>query len=199
MKKGLTSLDALILFIAIVIVVGVAAIVLITSGGSLMQKAMLKSKDAKDDVSSGLEVISVIGSDARPSDPGGTPHEVEYLHIMVRLLPGTTMLRLNNTLIYIESAAFTQTIQFNSTCAGECNAPLASNYMVYYLSEGNYHEDGYVNIGDVAKLSLKTSHGINEGDDIKILLVPANGPQKIIRFQTPENMITHKVTLWPTS
>lgn len=196
--RGVMGLGLLITFVAIVLVVGVAGIVLLTSGGSLQQKSKLKVGEAKKGVSSGLEVISVIGSDCHPTDADGTPHIAENLHIMVRPLPGTIHTNLNTTLIYVEQRDSEYTIKFNSSCASECNAATTVAYNVYYLKRGSYYEPGYVNMGDVAKLSIRTD-GVGEDEDIKIHIIPANGPQRIVKILTPMSMVDHRITLWPTS
>ena len=196
-QRGVMGLGMLIIFIAIILVVGVTAIVLLTSGGSLQQKGMMKSGEAKKGVSSGLEVVSIIGNDASITD--STPHVLDDLHIMVRLLPGTSGINLNNTLIYIEFRNNSQTSTFNTNCSSECEPSSWSGYNVFYLEEGAHFEAGYVNMGDVAKLTIKLRDGIGEDQDVKLHIIPAHGPQTVIRFQTPMTMVNSRITVWPTS
>ena len=196
-RKGLMGLGALILFIAIILIVGVIAIVLITSGGSLQQKSTLKQREAKKGVSSGLEVISVIGSDARPSGP--TPHQLTNLHLMVRLLPGTSSINLNSTLIYYENNGRGETVLFNTSCDSTCNAVTTGTYMVYYLKNGTHHEMGYINLGDVAKLAIKVNQPVAEDQTIRLSIIPSFGPQTVIKILTPNTMVRRMVTIWPTS
>ncbi|MBD3388040.1 MAG: hypothetical protein GF416_03240 [Candidatus Altiarchaeales archaeon] len=195
-NRGIMGLGALIVFIAVLLIVGVTGIILLTSGGSLQQKSQLKAMEGKKGVSSGLEVVSIIGTNAHPTD--STPHQLENLHMMVRLLPGTISLNLNTTLIYIEGRDFQQTTVFNSSCSSECSSSSTHSYMVYYLKEGTHYEAGYVNLGDVAKLSIRTNP-IREDEDIKIHIIPPHGPQTVIKFQTPLTMVDRRITVWPTS
>jgi archaellin len=195
--RGLTSLDTLILFIALVIVTSVAAIVLITTGASLQQKELAQSVEARKGVAAGLEVVNVIGTD--PSPQGGTPHEIENLYIMVRLLPGTITIPLNNTLLLINIEGREKTLSFNTSCESECNAASTAHYNVFYLKEGSAHENGYVNIGDVAKLTVRLPERIKEDESVKVSMVPAHGPKTTISFESPQNMIVKMQTLWPVA
>jgi len=196
-KKGVMGLGALIVFTAIMLVGAVIGIVLLTSGGSLQQKSMVKSQEGKKQVVSGYEVISVIGTDPSPSD--ATPHIVEHLHIMVRMLPGTITIPFNTTLIYIEYGTRSQTLVFNESCNGTCNAATTEKYNVYYLKQGTAYEADYLNMGDVAKVSIQLDGGVGEDTDMKILMIPANGPKTVIKIQTTNTMVASSTTLWPTS
>lgn len=196
-EKGIMGLGALIIFIALLLVVGVAGIVLVTSGGSLQQKSMIKTSQAKKGVTSGLEVMSVVGTDA--SVVGGSPHTLEDLHVMVRLLPGTVTLNLNSTIIYVETNDFEQTSMYGGHCTEYCNAQDATYYKVYYLKEGTNHENGYINLGTVGKLAVRLPQGLNEDSDIKLFIIPGAGPQTVLKMLTPPTMITQQVTIWPVT
>jgi len=196
-RRGTVSLDALIMFIAIILVVAVTAIVLITSGASLQQKTLTKSVEGRKQMSSGLEVINVIGTDA--STIGGTPHLVEDIFIMVRLLPGTLHHPLNNTLILYDDGTDQYTIKYNMTCSGECTAASTTTYNVFYIKTGNNWEAGHINLGDVAKIAVKPPNAIQEETDYRISIHPSHGPRTQIELQTPQTMMVERVTLWPVA
>jgi flagellin-like protein len=198
--RGLTSLDTLIMFIAVVIVVSVVAIILITSGGSITQKTISKSVEGRKGVTSGLEVVNVISGDASTTDPDGTPHQLETLMIMARLLPGTTVIPLNNTLLIVEwQDGDEQILSYNQTCPGECPSTSTSKYLVYYLKEGTPHENGYLNTGDVVKFVVKLDKHLGEDQTMRVSLVPAYGPKTMIVFETPQNIVAKLQTLWPVA
>ncbi len=196
-SKGIMGIGALIIVTAILLVSAVTGIILLTSGGSLQQKSIRKGQEGKQNVVSGMEAVSVIGTGADVSSP--TPHVVDDIHIMVRLLPGTITTPFNNTLIYVETGRYSQTTLYNTSCASECNAATSSFYNVYYLKEGTYYEAGYLNLGDVAKIAVKVGGGIREDESVKILIIPANGPKTVIKLETPNTLVARSITLWPTS
>ena len=195
-KRGLSSLDALIIFIALTITTAVAGIFLLTTSSSLTQKEIAQASQAKKNVAAGVEVINIIGSD--PSS-AGTPHRVTNLEIMTRLLPGTISMPLNTTMILVEIASSEQLITYNGTCQTECLASSTMKYMVYYRKTGTSHEDGSLNIGDIINVAIKLDRGIYEDEDMRINIIPHNGPKTLIAIQSPQNMITQKITLWPVN
>jgi flagellin-like protein len=197
-RRGLVSLDTLILFVAIVIVVGVVAIMLLASGGVLTQKTLAKSVEARKGVTGGIEVLDAQGSDASLTDPEGSPHVLENIYMTIRLQPGTTILPLNTTIIHVlMENGHEQVLNFNRTCASECTAATTASYMVYYLKAGAAHEDGYINLGDVGKLSFRVDEPLEQDMDMRITLIPGHGPKTLISFQTPQNMVAKLQSLWP--
>jgi len=196
-RRGLTSLDALILFVAIVIATGVAGIILMSTGNTLTQKTMAKASEGKKSVTSGIEALSAIGNGATLSSP--TPHVVDDVAIMVRLLPGTQTIDFNSTIIIVDAGVNTETMGYNTSCNNVCTAGTSPYFNVYYLKFGSAHESGYLNPGDIAKIAVKPASGIAEDQDVRITIIPAQGPKTELKFHTPEFMVAKEQFLWPTS
>lgn len=194
-NRGLVSLDTLIIFIAVLLVVMVTAIVLITSSTSLQQRIMMKSVEGRKDVSSGVEVIDVIGTDA--SSSGGSPHNIEDVYLQVRLLPASILINLNDTLILFDDGVDHYILEYNTTCESECPASTTNTFNAHYMKSGQYWQSGYINRGDIAKLSIKPPEAMREDREYVITIYPANGPSTSIRIQTPETMLSSRQTLWP--
>jgi archaellin len=195
---GLVSLDILILFVAIMIVVGIVGVVLITTGSTLQQTTLTKADQREKDVSGGLEPIRVYGHD--PSIGGYNPHKLTYLFITLRPYLGTQSLNLNTTLIILESSGNPQAISLNTTCAGTtalCNASSTTHYMVFYEKQGERFEAGYINRGDVATVVLKPETPIGEDIEFRIMILPAAGPSTMIDVITPATMIRRNQVVWP--
>lgn len=197
LRKGVVSLDALILFTAIVIVVGVTAIVLLSSGSALQLKSLTKASESRKQINAGLEVINVIGRDA--SVAGGSPHFLEDIYIMVRLLPGSTHHPLNSTLILYDDGTDQYALQYNATCPSMCSAASTMTYNVFYINSGPHWEAGHVNLGDVAKISLKLPNPMVEQERYLISILPLYGPRTTIEIDTPPMMMSEQVTIWPVA
>ncbi|MFH0863095.1 MAG: hypothetical protein V1875_08730 [Candidatus Altiarchaeota archaeon] len=195
-RRGLTSLDSLIIFIALTITTAVAGIFLLTTSSSLTQKEISHSTEARKNVAAGVEVISIIGRDPSPT---GTPHRITDIQMMTRLLPGTLTLPLNTTLIHVEIDNTEQLLSYNDTCDLECLASTTQKYMVYYRKRASLYERGYINVGDVINIIVKLDRGLFEDEDMRISIIPNNGPKTMIVIQSSQNMVAQRVTLWPVA
>jgi len=199
-NRGLEGLDALILFIAIVLVTAVLGIFLITSTGTMIQTSLSKSTAASKGVTSGLEAIGVIGEDASLT---GTPHKVSKLHITIRLMPGTNLMPMNTTLIIYQSEGVPEAISFNTTCSetpATCVPASSDRYMISYVdNKSSTHENGYIATGDVARITLMPMKPIEENQEVRIAIVPAHGPRTIIEFYAPNDMLRKSQSLWPVA
>ncbi|MFH1055612.1 MAG: hypothetical protein V1744_05920 [Candidatus Altiarchaeota archaeon] len=193
-NRGLTGFDSLIMVIAIIVVTAMVAIFLMTTNRTLEQRLLAKGAEGRKSVTAGFEGVSVIGMDASSA---GTPHFVDDLRIMVRLLPGVTSISLNTTLIVITNNGVEELYTYNVTCQTECTASSTNQYVMYYLQRGLIAGDDYVNIGDVVKLALRPAHPIGEADEVTIRVAPAHGPATELKFVTPQSMTLEQVALWP--
>jgi archaellin len=196
-SKGVEALDALIILVALVLTVAVASIVLITTTNTIQQKTLAQGAESRKNVAAGVEVVSVIGSDASPTDPEGTPHQLDYLHMMVRAYPGTSV-PFNSTFILIEHGGVEQVVSYNATCQQDCNGISTTKYMAYYRVGPAYRQD-YLNVGDSAKLAIKLFDPIEQGQQVRITIVPNYGPRTSITFEAPQVMLKSMQSLYPTA
>lgn len=194
-NRGLMGFDALILFIAILMVVGVTAILLITSNNALSGKALTKVHEQRKEVSGGVEIVGLRGEDA--SVAGGTPHYVEDVYMTVRLLPGVLTIDFNETQLVYNDGTAEFVMFFNTTCSDVCVSTSTRHFNVHYLNRGNHWERGHLNIGDVALLGFAPQNPIKEETEYNIGVIPAYGPATWISFLTPQHMVKEKVSLWP--
>jgi len=194
--RGSMAVGTLIIFIAIVLVAAIAAAVLISSGTSLQQKALITSMEAKDGISNGLEAVQVRGSDASPA---GTPHRLTHMFVTARLPAGASPLSLNNTVITMDTTQSTQTINYGGNVSDSTMASGTSDYVVYYIRQGPYFEPGYVNLGDMIKIKFNIDGSIGENMRGRISIMPRSGNVNQIEFVTPETMTDPTVVIWPTN
>lgn len=195
-KKGLFGLDALILFIAIVIVVGVTAILLITSGNALTQRTLTKAAEQRKQISAGFEIVDIIGSDA--SSAGGA-HTIEDIFITTRLMPGSIHATFNDTMVYFYNGKNQYDIQFNSSCNSECLAVTTTTYNIYYLKRGNKWENRHINLGDTVIIAVKLPEAIEEDKIYSVGIIPLHGQKTFVKFETPSSMVKKQIRLWPLS
>ncbi len=195
-RKGMMGIGALIIFIAIILIAAVAASVLITTGGSLQQKALITGSQTEESIASGIEAMTVVASDASASD--GTPHKVGDFKVMVRLQSGSQGINLNNTIITVDTETASYSLTYNTTIGADSTAATTTAYVVYYIQNGTNHENGYLNRGDVAKIIFQLSPEISENQLVRIKMIPRVGTYTQIEFYTPDSMTQESVSLWPT-
>jgi flagellin FlaB len=183
-KKGLMGIGMLIIFIAVIVVSAVAAAVLIGSGGSLEQRSLSTMKGTEQEIASGLNVYSIIGSDG--SDDG----MVENLEMLVRLRPGSDPVNLNTTVITIDGRTSFQSMRY-SAAAG------SGYYNVYYLQRSGSPLTGYINLGDSAVINISLSTAIGNDEKLVIQIIPSQGSVRRIGFTTPNVLIDQRVFLFP--
>jgi len=196
--KGMMGIGALIIFIAIILIAAVAASVLITTGGSLQQKALITGTQTEEAIASGIEAMTVVASDASSTDPSGSPHRVGDFKVMVRLQSGSQGLNLNNTIITVDTETSSTSLTYNQTIPADGTTDSTSRYIVYYVQKGTNQENGYLNRGDVAKIIFHLSPEISENQLVRIKMIPRVGTYTQIEFYTPDSMTQESVALWPT-
>ena len=195
-EKGMMGIGALIIFIAIILIAAVAASVLITTGGSLQQKALITGTQTEEAIASGVEAMTVVASDA--SSNGPSPHRVGDFKVMVRLQSGSQGLNMNNTILTVDTETATNSLTYNRTLGNESTSSSTSTFLIYYVQRGTNHEDGYLNRGDVAKIIFKVVPEISENQLVRLKLIPRVGSYTQIEFYTPDSMTQESVALWPS-
>lgn len=183
-EKGLMGIGMLIIFIAIIVVSAVAAAVLIGSGGSLEQRSVTAMKGTEQEIATGLNVYSIIGSDG--SDDG----YIENLEMLVRLRPGSDPVNLNTTVITIDGRTSYQSLTY-STAAG------SGYYSVYYLRRSSSPLDGYLNLGDSAVVNISLANTIGADEKLVIQIIPSQGSVRRIGFTTPSALLDRRIFLFP--
>ena len=96
------GIGAMIVLIAMILVAGVAASVLVTTSNSLQSQAMKTGSQTTREVSSGLTVTSVIGQVQSSGSDGG---DIERLAITVAAKPGSDKIDLSNTYILLSDGS----------------------------------------------------------------------------------------------
>ncbi len=197
-NKGLMGVGTLIVFIAVVLVAAVAAAVLISTASSLQQRGVATGVQAEEGVATGVEVISVMGTD------GAAGHDLEHFEMYLRLSAGSETVNLNNTVIIMDTADTSQSIQYGTNVSTIPSTTTAFN--VEYLKKGPDYEANYLSRGDVIKIRFNhhdvtsgtdTTGGVSENKIMRIKIIPRVGTATIVEFTTPDVITDQRVTLWP--
>jgi len=112
---GAIGIGAMIVFIAMVLVAGVAASVIINSSNAVQIQALSTGQETIKEVSSGLSVFDVSG---KVNETGGTKYNMNYTAITVKARPGSDGIDLNNTYILISDGTTKSLVRYgyyNST------------------------------------------------------------------------------------
>ncbi|MFZ2455542.1 MAG: archaellin/type IV pilin N-terminal domain-containing protein [Candidatus Altiarchaeia archaeon] len=184
-NKGETGIGTLIIFIAIVLVAAIAASVLLGTAGSLQQKALTTGKQTQQEVSSGIQVISMTATD-------GTSGSLTNFEILAKLSAGSDALALNDTVLSFDTKNTSQNLQFVASGAAS-----SSNFNVSYVKEGPDHLNDYLTVGDVIKVSFVSSGSIGQSQTVRTRIIPKHGVIVPVNFVTPDVISTQRVSLYP--
>jgi flagellin FlaB len=186
-NKGETGIGTLIIFIAIVLVAAIAASVLLGTAGSLQQKALTTGKQTQQEVSSGLQCISVTAQN-------GTDGTVENFEVLVKLSAGSDPVSLNDTIVTFDTKNSSQTLTYEPNLTAVVPG---ADFIVVYVKTGPDYLPNYLTVGDVVKIQYNSSYAIGQSQSVKMKMVPKRGVIVPIEFVTPDVMSTLRVNLYP--
>jgi len=192
---GSIGIGAMIVFIAMVLVAGIAASVLIQTSTNLESQAMATGQETTAEVASGIAVVNIEGYQ--------TSSLVTKLAIAIRPRAGSRDIDLGETVIEISDSATKNFLVWNTsahTAQGAINGDLfatglysgyATNFSIVVLEDA----DGscgattpVINSGDLVVLGIDTSSyfgGLSPRDDIWGLVMPEEGAPGVINFRCP--------------
>lgn len=193
---GSIGIGAMIVFIAMVLVAGIAASVLIQSSTNLESQAMATGQETTAEVSSGISVVNIEGYQ--------TGSLVTKLAIAVRPRAGSRDIDLGETVIEISDSSTKNFLVWNTTAhtaQGAINGDLFANGLYSYGYAVNFSvvvledADGscgattpVINSGDLVVLGVDTNScfgGLSPRDDIWGLVMPEEGSPGVINFRCP--------------
>lgn len=196
----------MIIFIAMLLVAGIAASVIIQTMNSLEQQAMETGKETISDISSGLRVIRVNGYN--------NGSKITQLAIFVKTIAGSDTIDLNEAYISISDST-DQTILNYTT---KCYSNSVSNGLFGTVNPSNLSSSTYgiivirdydsscsssnpsVNDEDLVVLMINTTScfsGIDTRTKVFGRVVPEQGIDGVIGFTTPSTFIDPILELQP--
>ena len=199
-KVGSIGIGAMIVFIAMVLVAGIAASVLIQTSTKLETQAMASGQETIAEVSSGLAVDDIYGYNK--SGYG----QIVTMAIGVRPRAGSADMDLTQTVIELSDSASKNYFVYDSdnfTDTQNINGDLITDYgaSCYPLDGVTFGvivvEDADSSISSTTPVLNKGDHvfltinctaafsGLDERDDVFGMVIPEDGSPGIISFTTP--------------
>jgi flagellin FlaB len=204
-KNSSIGVGAMIVFIAMVLVAGIAASVLIQTSINLETQAMKTGSDTKDDVSCDIDVLDICGQYGTRTI-AGTPY-TRYHNMSVIVTPrGASEINLGEVVLQISNedklVSLTYDSTFSSTVSGsgifqtsnmfDLNAS-SFGVIVIEDEDTSMSEDfPTINNGDKAALTVNLSasfSGFTGRQDIRGMVIPEHGSPGIFLFRTPATTI----------
>jgi flagellin FlaB len=182
-NKGESGIGTLIIFIAVVLVAAIAASVLLGTAGSLQQKALTTGKQTQQDVSSGIQVISLTATN-------GADGSIENFEALVKLSAGSDPLALNDTVVTFDTKNTSQTLGLGSI--GN-----STTFNATYVKTGPDYISNYITVGDVINLKFTSTGSIGQSQTVKMKIIPKRGVIVPVEFVSPDVMSTQRVGLYP--
>ncbi|HDQ15986.1 MAG TPA: flagellin [Bacteroidetes bacterium] len=210
---GSIGIGAMIVFIAMVLVAGIAASVLIQTSTTLETQALATGRETTDEVASGIAVFDVLGYAASSSE------DISKIAIGIRPRAGSDGIDLSQ--VYVELSDTTTKVVLNYTSsfyskpAGQDDIFSASVFPVFGTAgnESSSHfgilvmedADGslssatpVINRGDKVYLCVNTTlthAGISERTQVWGIVVPELGAPGVIGFTTPASYTDNVIDL----
>jgi flagellin FlaB len=194
------GIGAMIVFIAMVLVAGIAASVLIQTSTTLESQAMATGRETTDEVAGGIAVFDV---------EGHVNTDIDALAITVRPRAGSPDIDLNETIILLSDGtdkvlltydyADPQDGHFNATVGNDDGDVFGVNYSdltneefgILVLRDPDSSLSRYspvINRGDKVILTVDTNEcfsDIGERTDVFGYVYPEHGSPGVISFRTP--------------
>ena len=184
-NKGESGIGTLIIFIAVVLVAAIAASVLLGTTGSLQQKALTTGKQSEREVSGGIQVITMSGSD-------GSNGTIRNISIYTKLTAASDPIALSDTLITFDTKNTSQSLSYDPIL-GASNA----SFNITYSKMGREYKYGYISRGDVVEIDLLSDRYIGESELIRLRIIPKHGIIVPVDAVTPDVMTQMRIVLYP--
>jgi len=132
---GAIGIGAMIVFIAMILVAGVAASVIINSSNAVQIQALATGQETTKEVSSGLSVFGIAGKVNGSND-------LNNLSIIVKARPGSGGIDLNNTYILISDGSTKSLLRYDYVNASHAsNEASGTSYGQTFVAKGSTQGD----------------------------------------------------------
>ncbi len=196
-KRADAGIGTLIIFIAMIIVAGITANVLVQTVQSLQNRALHTGEQARRAVSTFVETNRVTGVNT-------SGHSVSDIRMDLKLAPGSDPVDLNSAMVSVDTSSDGYTYTYSP---GDCERG-PSGYVIdeienngtftaRYLLEGSSHSEGYITRGDRVELCFGLSEPLREDSNVDIRLEPQVGMSTHVSFVSPRIITSDRVRLYP--
>jgi len=194
---GSIGIGAMIVFIAMVLVAGIAASVLIQTSTTLESQALATGQETTAEVASGLSVVNIEGYNY-------TQGGVDLLAIAIKARAGSDDIDLAQAVIEISDSESKNFLTYDdSTCVQQANVDgdifswadypaTATSFSIIVLEDADSScsasTSAVINSGDLVILGVNTTACFNRlaaRDDVWGLVIPEEGSPGVINFKCP--------------
>ena len=191
-KKAEMGMGTLIIFIALVLVAAIAASVLISTTGTLQNKALATGKETTKEVGTSLNVLQVYAED-------GSDQDIEEFTEVVKLNAGSDPIRFNDLLLTMNLNNVSGDYTYDDTvnCSNTSSTIASGDYGIDYAIEGGSYQEGYLNKGDVVRICFEAPRSVGEAEDVELSLVPKVGTPYVVETTLPDLMVDTRVAVFP--
>ena len=191
-KKGEMGMGTLIIFIAMVLVAAVAAAVLISTTGTLQNKALATGKATSREVGTSINALQVYAED-------GTNQNLEEFTEVIKLNAGSDAIRFSDLLLTMNLNNQSSDFEYSSSidCTNTSQTSAGGDYGVAYSITGPNNKTGYLTKGDVAKLCFQAPRSVGESESLRLALVPKVGTPNVVETDLPELMVDKRIEIFP--
>jgi flagellin FlaB len=197
---GSIGIGAMIVFIAMVLVAGIAASVLIQTSTTLESQAMATGRETTDEVAGGIAVFDI---------EGHVSTDIDSIAITVRARAGSPDIDLNESIILLTDGTAKTLLQYDYATAGHFNSTVDTGdgdvfgfdyttltneqFGIMVLEDADSSVKRFtpvINTGDKVMLFVNTvacfgGTGLTERKDIYGWIYPEHGSPGVITFRTP--------------
>jgi len=192
---GSIGIGAMIVFIAMVLVAGIAASVLIQTSTKLESQAMATGQETTAEVSSGLSVVSIQGFNSSG--------KIKWLAVVIRPRAGSADIDLAQAVVEISDSQTKNFLKFGSMYTAQVDVdgnlfadqsytPASTNFSVVVLEDADNScsssSSVVINQGDYVVIGINTTAcftGLDPRDDVWGLVMPEEGAPGVINFKCP--------------
>jgi len=197
---GAIGIGAMIVFIAMVLVAGIAASVLIQTSTKLETQALATGAETTEEVSGGIAVDDITGH---------VDTDIDMLAITVRVRAGSPDIDLNHTIIELSNGSKKVILSYDYTDANHFDDSVDSDADLFgtgNISDLTNEEFGIIVLNDPDSSLSRFNPVINEGDkvvltvdadacfnkigertDVLGMVIPEIGSPGMISFTTPSS------------
>ena len=210
LKKDIGSIGigAMIVFIAMVLVAGIAASVLVQTANKLEMQAMITGQETTAEVSTGITVFNILGH--------VTGSNLDWMTISVKPRAGSADIDLEQTVIEISDGDYKAMLNYTDTIDGQFNTSVSgkngqvfslltidwtnisnSEFGVLVLEDADSsvsQDTPVINRGDSVMLCVNlanvfsTSSGLQARDEVWGQVIPEEGSFGVYSFRVPSSL-----------
>ncbi len=205
---GSIGIGAMIVFIAMVLVAGIAASVLIQTANRLETQAMKTGAETTAEVATGIQVFDIEGY----CHGSGATRDIKWMAIGIKPRAGSASIDLSNTVIELSDSATKLLLSYNSadtqnfaSAVSSTNGRIFSNWTITWDMDNEEFgiivlEDAdtsisvttpVINRGDSVLLCVNTTacfSGIDPRDDVWGQIIPEEGAFGPFSFRVPSSL-----------